>query len=353
EITDTLDDDLDLTSFRFLDVRFGPHLVHLDTQGGHTQASGYTSGSSAPRYEVFTGILIDTDRGELWVDITAELDFVTREAVWVIEGLDPLTFLEPEDPDAGFLPPNDATHRGEGYVTFSIEANGTEAELPEGTEIENDAGIRFDNLEVLTTDKVTNLISYFRPGVPAAPLPRSSDTELVSLGTDLTWAPSRFAETYDVYLWADGEPEPAAPTVSGLSEERYVPTVLNDRELYHWSVEAVNENGRTRGPRWSFRPAMFYVRGDADASGIVNIADPIFILNYLFLGGTIPTCIDAADANGDGGEPSISDPVFLLLWLFAGGNPPPPPTPSDGEYPLTDCGASATTFSCQDFPPCL
>lgn len=40
-------------------------------------------------------------------------------------------------------------------------------------------------------------------------------------------------------------------------------------------------------------PAAF-LRGDANASGKVDLSDAVFTLNWLFLGGLAPSCPDAA-----------------------------------------------------------
>ena len=65
-------------------------------------------------------------------------------------------------------------------------------------------------------------------------------------------------------------------------------------------------------------------RGDANADGGINITDGIFILNYLFLGGPEPPCMEAADPNDDGSN-NITDGVYILNFLFLGGPPPTAP----------------------------
>src|SRR5262249_55464496 len=79
----------------------------------------------------------------------------------------------------------------------------------------------------------------------------------------------------------------------------------------------------------------FFVRGDSNGDGKVNISDPQATLNYLFLGGGRPWCFDAADANDDGKLDS-SAPISTLYFLFAGGAKPPPPFPEPGEDPTED-----------------
>lgn len=68
-------------------------------------------------------------------------------------------------------------------------------------------------------------------------------------------------------------------------------------------------------------------RGDGDLDGVVGISDAIRILSYLFAGGAMPGCQDAADAN-DNGRINIGDPIFLLEYLFVRGAEPPAPGPS-------------------------
>jgi hypothetical protein len=67
-------------------------------------------------------------------------------------------------------------------------------------------------------------------------------------------------------------------------------------------------------------------RGDADSSGTVNITDPSFINNWLFMGGPAPPCMNQADANNDG-VVNITDSMYLYNWLFSGGPAPPTPGP--------------------------
>ena len=78
-----------------------------------------------------------------------------------------------------------------------------------------------------------------------------------------------------------------------------------------------------------------FIRGDADESGVVDLSDAIFILNWLFLGKEGPECWDRADANDDG-LIDISDPVAILLYLFKGQNPIPDPYTEAGTDTTAD-----------------
>jgi hypothetical protein len=56
-------------------------------------------------------------------------------------------------------------------------------------------------------------------------------------------------------------------------------------------------------------------RGDANGDAAVDISDAITVLNFLFLDGDEPGCLDSADVNDDG-RADISDAIFLLEDLF-------------------------------------
>jgi len=79
----------------------------------------------------------------------------------------------------------------------------------------------------------------------------------------------------------------------------------------------------------------YFIRGDADQSGILEITDAIFTLDHLFLGGRDPYCLDAMDTDDDG-QILINDPVGLLLHLFSGTFVIPPPTGAAGQDPSPD-----------------
>lgn len=79
-------------------------------------------------------------------------------------------------------------------------------------------------------------------------------------------------------------------------------------------------------------PEPGFLRGDADSTDAIDLSDAITILNVLFLGTGELACHDAADANGDL-TLNIADPVYILFFLFFEGPSPPPPFPDCGPVP--------------------
>jgi len=129
-----------------------------------------------------------------------------------------------------------------------------------------------------------------------------------------------------------GDFEPADPLIVEMN--------LPNSELAQ--IKDFLEQGLT-DPRVEFalppfdHPTMqpFFVRGDSNADGAVDISDAIASLQFLFTGGII-LCEDASDSNDDG-TIDIADPVALLARLFVGAAPLPAPSDiSFGPDPTPD-----------------
>jgi hypothetical protein len=66
---------------------------------------------------------------------------------------------------------------------------------------------------------------------------------------------------------------------------------------------------------------LLWLPGDVNGDRTVDIADVIFLINYLFIGGAAPEPLQAGDANCDE-MVDIADVVYLINYLFIGGSPP-------------------------------
>lgn len=67
-----------------------------------------------------------------------------------------------------------------------------------------------------------------------------------------------------------------------------------------------------------------FTRGDVNNDNWVDLSDAVFLLNYLFMGGAKPSCMDAADFD-DSGVLDLSDAVYHLRYFFMDGEKLPYP----------------------------
>ncbi|MEC9477046.1 MAG: hypothetical protein VX764_08420 [Planctomycetota bacterium] len=86
-----------------------------------------------------------------------------------------------------------------------------------------------------------------------------------------------------------------------------------------------------------------FVRGDANADGMLSISDPIDVLGWLFFGDEFGHCPIAADCNDDSSV-NLSDVVYALNAFFVNGPVPAAPYPACGPDPTPDF------LRCYDYP---
>jgi len=72
--------------------------------------------------------------------------------------------------------------------------------------------------------------------------------------------------------------------------------------------------------------------GDADASGAVDIDDVVYVIQYIFAGGSQPDPYESGDTDCSGAV-DIDDVAYLINYVFANG---PIPCDSDGDG-IADC----------------
>jgi uncharacterized repeat protein (TIGR01451 family) len=95
-----------------------------------------------------------TYNGETFdVDIEAGINLGTGQVYATFFSLDPTTGLPPSNVLTGFLPPEDGTGRGMGYLSFIVSPK---ANLSTGTQIRNVADISFDRAQAIATDQVSD-----------------------------------------------------------------------------------------------------------------------------------------------------------------------------------------------------
>ncbi|HQK12690.1 MAG TPA: carboxypeptidase regulatory-like domain-containing protein [Anaerolineae bacterium] len=182
-ITDVLSANLDWSTFELLGIGFNNTTVNVPS--GLQFLSGEASVSSDPNP----------------VRVTASINAQTGVVRWDMRTMDRVTGDWPEDPLAGFLPPNDDTHRGEGYVMFTIRPR---ADLAHGAVITDQARIVFDVNEPIDTNVVTNTLDLLPPVSRVEPLSPTVTSPFV-----ITWSGSDSGagvRAYDIYVATDDGP---------------------------------------------------------------------------------------------------------------------------------------------------
>jgi hypothetical protein len=86
-----------------------------------------------------------------------------------------------------------------------------------------------------------------------------------------------------------------------------------------WKVKSVDRHGAFNwSPVFTFRTMSL---GDANNDGSVDISDAVYLIAYIFSGGSAPNPLMSGDASCDGGV-DISDAVYLIAYIFSGGPAP-------------------------------
>ena len=72
------------------------------------------------------------------------------------------------------------------------------------------------------------------------------------------------------------------------------------------------------GSSWS---RVGYVCGDVNGDGVIDVGDVVYLINYLYKGGPVPSPSKAGDTNCDG-IVDIGDVVYLINYLYKAGPAP-------------------------------
>ena len=134
-ITNAISTNLDLSTLEFTGIGFGDTFLTIPAGSQHYEHTEHLS---------FNGTQFD-------VNIEARVDYATRQLLVTFNSIVPLTGLPPSV-DVGFLPPEDGSGRGDGYVAYIIRPL---PGLATGAEIRNIGAVSFDPLAggpVFSTD---------------------------------------------------------------------------------------------------------------------------------------------------------------------------------------------------------
>jgi RHS repeat-associated protein len=178
-VSDPLPSNLDWSTVQLSQIQFNN--VTINVPGGVQSYSNQVSVSTDPNP----------------VSVNASINTVTGVLSWTMQSIDPTTGGLPANPLAGFLPPNNSSNLGTGYVTFSVTPK---AGLANGTTIVNQGSIVFDVNAAISTNSVTNTIDSVYPTSSVTALPATT----TATSFPVSWSGSDSGGSgiadYDIYV---------------------------------------------------------------------------------------------------------------------------------------------------------
>jgi RHS repeat-associated protein/uncharacterized repeat protein (TIGR01451 family) len=184
-VTDSLSANLDWSTVRLSQIGFNNVTLNVP--------SGLQS------YSMRTSVLTDPNP----VTVSASLNPGTGVLTWTIQSVDPVTGGIPANPLAGFLPPNNASHPGDGFVSFTVKPR---AGLANATAITNQASIVFDLNAAIPTNAVTNTIDSVYPTSSVSALPAISASSSFTVSWSGSDPGGAGIASYDIYVSTDNGP---------------------------------------------------------------------------------------------------------------------------------------------------
>ena len=183
---------------------------------------------------------------------------------------------------AGFGSKLHTVYFGDNFDDVNNAAGG----LPQGTDTYDPGPLelaktyywRVDEFDVVETHK-GDVWSFTTEGAVAALIPSNGAVD-VKHTQILTWSPSVFAASHEVYFGADKDAVKNADVSSSeykgtraLGSETYDPGMLEWDSTYYWRIDEVNSTNPDSpwtGPLWSFTTANFLVVDDFEDYDVGN-----------------------------------------------------------------------------------
>jgi RHS repeat-associated protein len=232
EITDQLSAHLDWSTLRFTEAGFGDTILPVPHG----------------RQQHFAAVPMTLGGKTFDVEVELSFDSAAGRVRAVFQSLDPQTSLPP-DVLTGFLPPEDGSGRGKGFIGFTVQPK---AGRPTGTQLRNVALIRFDGQDIIATNQVDpqdpgkgtdpkkealNTIDAAAPTSSVQPLPAVTDT----LSFTVRWSGADDAggsgvAFYDVFVSDNGGA--FSPWLRGSTQTSAVFTGVSGHSYGFYSVAA-------------------------------------------------------------------------------------------------------------------
>jgi RHS repeat-associated protein len=230
-VTQQLDPNLDWSTFQLGAMGFGnftvqvpPGLQHYSTRVDATASLG------------------------CFVDVTADLNRLTGVVTCTFTTIDPTTLDIPRgDPLAGFLPPDDASQRGEGWISYAIDPLPS---LPTGTVINAKGTVIFDaglpDQSSLDTAPIFNTIDAGAPPSSVSALPAFSPASFTVQWSGQDDAGGSGIAAYDVYVSDNGGP--FTPWLTGTTQTSALYTGADGHTYAFYTVATDNVGNKQAMP---------------------------------------------------------------------------------------------------------
>jgi RHS repeat-associated protein len=331
-VTQTLDPNLDFTTFELGDIGFGNTVVHIP----------------AGRNSYSTRIDATATLG-LFVDITASINFSTGLVTWDFKSIDPATGDLTSDPLAGFLPPDATSPQGEGFVNYSIRAKSA---LATGAAVHAQASVVFDQNAPLATAPIVNTLDVGPPASSVQPLSAHSKS-----GFTLRWSGADDANgsgiaTFSIFVSDNNGPFAPFLTKTAQTSAPFTGQLGHTYRFYSVATDNVGNIQTTpAAPQASTTIAAGATPGDFDGDGKTDTAiydqsqSRFFVLES---GGSAltpqfgnPADVNipiAGDFDGDGKSDTAiydqSKSQFFILLSGGGAKTPQFGNPADVNIPI-------------------
>ncbi len=242
-------------------------------------------------------------------------------ARWHITSLDPMTMEPTDDVMQGILPVNYDGKSGIGEVFFNINLK---QQFADGTEIQNRAGIVFDQNEPIITPTWTNTVDAIAPtSTILGGIQRDNETLTLRLaGEDNRsglWRYNVYAQAGEGASWELVAENVAATTTENKTETLVDVNVFEGIE-YGFLVLATDSAGNVEQKAFEAEFELSTVKlGDANGDGTVDALDVVLATSY-YLGNDVFLNFAAADVVADGEINSLDVVAIQNIYLNTSSN---------------------------------
>lgn len=173
-----------------LDVNFEQGTFRLKQFGFDNQVFDVPAGQSS----FSTQIDLSAEKG-IKVNVLGTIDIISKQLFWQFVTVDAATGQTSVDPSKGFLPVNDSTGKGEGFVSYTIQPG---LATNTGDSLRAQAEIFFDFNEPILTNRHFNIVDALPPSTTlSSPSGTQAETDIAfewtaaddlgGSGADRTW----------------------------------------------------------------------------------------------------------------------------------------------------------------------